>query len=314
MTNDCFDDPQHAIYIAADTDVKAGQFLGDDIVSIAAAWCFASEWRQRHPQGRVILSLMRSDKWNCLWRQFIADFAATVIYDDWAPGDKVARYREHARRRAERSVDGIGFAAYRELYPRLDGGARQHTLCGHERGLGRANVVEYFWYGQDWSDCPCGVAPPASSIARQLPCMVDRSQFSLGDYVLISPREKCQRNLYFALSFWREVIGLVLAAGVPILLNDPDCMRDIKSSKLTRSFAGPEGLIEQVGRARVVACGNTGVGWLAGAMGVPLVACERVQQVLPEYRFALAGIGNLIVHETPDPKAVADSIIAAARR
>jgi hypothetical protein len=63
---------------------------------------------------------------------------------------------------------------------------------------------------------------------------------------------------------------------------------------LSWEFAPLERIAETVASHRLVLCGNTGIGWVAGAVGTPLIACERTDTMaFGEYSFQKCGVESL---------------------
>lgn len=127
------------MYIACNNTMPRGYFLGDILTVIKAAWMFV----ENEPHDHVVLSLHDREPLNFLWDKFIADNLVTVIYDRWDQGNRDAQFAAFGERLTSRRVKDIPFDTYKELYPRLDGGARQHILCGRENGIGRKNIFSY---------------------------------------------------------------------------------------------------------------------------------------------------------------------------
>jgi predicted O-methyltransferase YrrM len=292
-----------AMYIAANNCLERGYFLGDVLVLIKTARLFVAN----EPHGRIILSLHRDDPLNFLWDGFIRDTAATVVLDDWDRPNRPRQYEVLDRRRVERRVQGMPFATYKELYPRLDGGDRQRVLCGRENGLGRRNIFEYTYYGQEeWADVLAGSTDFGPDvIAAPSPArLTTRTAF-------LAPHEKCQRNRYFTLAFWKNLCGRLLAEGVALIVNDNGrFFPRWNPPGLTRSFLPFAELVEQIARQRLVVCGNTGIGWAAAATGTPFIALEK-DLIFGEYSFVKCGCRSLVATQTePDPETVAQAVLA----
>ena len=274
------------MYIACNNSMHRGYFLGDVLTVIKAAWMFV----ENEPHDHVILSLHDREPLNFLWDKFVADNLATVVHDRWDQGNRDIQYAAFGDRMTKRCVKGIAFDTYKELYPRLDGGARQHILYGRENGLGRRNIFCYYYFGQQkWIDNPRGDAAFG-------PGVIDIPQVSRGATrsVFVAPHEKCHGNALFTHAFWEQVIAGLTRSGVQVTLNDDrGFMRQAEGPLLTRSFLPFRQLVEQVAAQRLVLAGNNGVGWLAGAVGAPLIALER-NGLLPEYEFSKCGVTSLI--------------------
>jgi len=292
----------NTMYIAANNCVERGMFLGDTILGVKTAWTFT----ETEPHNVYVLSLQPNDKWNFLWDRFIREHKAIVVRDTWRNGEQHEQYRNFDERRKAREVHGIKFDTYKEIYPRLDGGGRQGYLCnGHEVGLGRANILQYFYFGQE----RC-VEPPPESTLRVGPGVIDIPQVEKSDYVIVAPHEKCQGNRIFSLGFWEQVIVRLLARHIRVIINSGTF--HVRGAE--NSFAGPQDLIAQVAAARAVACGNTGIGWVAAVCGTPLIACER-DMCFGEYSFKACGCESLKTLVTaPDPDDVARGIFSSLER
>jgi hypothetical protein len=138
-------------YIACNNCRERGYFLGDVLGMIKVAWL----WAENERYDKYLLSVHRSEPLNFLWQRFVRENNVEVLYDDWPKFNKRRQYEEFGRRFNERAVHGRPFDVYKELYPRVEGHDRQHILCGRENGLGRANIFEYYYYGQQvFAECP----------------------------------------------------------------------------------------------------------------------------------------------------------------
>jgi ADP-heptose:LPS heptosyltransferase len=68
----------------------------------------------------------------------------------------------------------------------------------------------------------------------------------------------------------------------------------MKSPRLSYEFAPPETVAETVAGQRLVICGNTGIGWVAAAVGTPLIAFEKADAMaFGEYSFEKCGVESL---------------------
>ncbi|MBS3821601.1 MAG: hypothetical protein KGY81_07555 [Phycisphaerae bacterium] len=296
------------MYLAASHTLHRGYYLGDVIILVKVATMFA----ETHPHDYYVLSLMVDDPLNFLWEKFVSDYNVTIIWDDWDRGNKKVQYGHFDRRHLRGCIGEQHFDTYRELYPRLDGSDRQNVLAGGETGLGRANIFEYYYYGQlGWDGFPeprdsrtfgRGIIemPPHRPIDRSL--------------VYIAPWEKCQGNGTFTHDFWRSVVYTLLDAGLSVTLNDnrglmPPGTEDQYDGRLHRVFPPFHELPGIMSRHTCTACGNTGIGWVAGAGEYPLVACESNQMIFPEYSFEKCGVRSLRhVQREPDPAALVEAI------
>lgn len=298
------------MYFAASHTMSRGYYLGDVIILNKVARMFA----RAIPHDHYILSLMHGDPLNFLWNRFIRDYSVTVITDDWDRGNKEIQYEHLDHRRLRKRVGECVFNTYRELYPRLDGSDRQHVLAGQEAGLGRANIFEYYYYGQlGWDMFPDppdshtfgrGVIdmPPYQPVVPQQPS------------VYIAPWEKCQGNGKFTHDFWRSVVYALLDAGLSVTLNDdrglmPPGSEDQYKERLRVIFPPFKQLPAIMSQHGCVACGNTGIGWVAGAGEYPLVACEAEDMIFTEYSFQKCGLRSLrCLLREPDPFQMVEAI------
>ena len=270
-----------------------GQHLGDTICHIKVAWMLA----QNYPGCHYILTLSPTHDLNFMWKKFIDVNKVEVIFDDWDAGNMDQRFSNWDRWRTERNINGQRFDIYKELYRRIDGGNRQGVLCGHEAGLGRKNIFEYFYFGQEEAKIPClngeHFGPElfyAPSIARERA-------------VYIAPYAKCQGNATFTFNYWNDVVRQLVASGVMVTVgfNGPFCDDLIGNPKFRKIFPCVQDLVTDICRHRLVACGNTGIGWVAGACGIPLLAMQPVDSHFQDYRYEWCGVKSLIdFMENPD--------------
>ncbi len=287
--------------VSFDGAVECGQFLGDTIVSIKTAWLMA----QATPCSRYLISLHPKGQLNFLWERWIKHFNAQIIYSTVDAGDMPGRFNLWNKRFVKREIDGVSFDHYRELYRRIDGGHRQGVLCGGERGLGRKNVFEYTFYGQENKPETCeggqdfgddlidhGVQPPEQD-------------------VLIAPYAKCQGNGVFTFQFWDQVVRKLVGSGLKVTVNhNGDFCNDLPKELYRRIYPKFTELRSEVERSRLVACGNTGVGWMAAACGIPLLAMQPVDSNMQDYRYEWCGVKSLIEYvEQPDADYVVSRIM-----
>jgi len=290
---------EKTLYIAANNAIGRGYALGDVLTIIKVAEMFV----QSEKPSKVLLSLFCTDPLNFLWDAFIRRYQATVIRDDWDRGNKEAQYHHWGIRFETSTVCGIHFDTYKELYPRLEGADRQGILCGGENGLGRRNIFEYYYYGQLGFQEP----PPRTGFGSEtfeIPCLPIKN-----GGVFLAPHEKCQANAEFTIQFWADVTRLLLDAGVRVNVNDQGSfLHGYEHHNFTRSFESYPRLMRQLADYSVVLCGNTGIGWAAGAMDVPLIAAERNLN-LAEYSFERSDVRSLVhtVREA-DPVAMVDVV------
>jgi len=290
------------LYLAFNGHPDMGQFLGDTIVSVKAAYLMA----RATPCSRYLLGLSPKSPLNFLWDKFIETFHVEVVYDTFHPGNMDQRFDSWNKAFNRREIDGRKFDHYRELYRRIDGGHRQGVLCGGERGLGRKNVFEYVYYGQENKpEGPCeGGAEFADDLIAHpvVPPEYD---------VLIAPYAKCQGNGTFTFAFWDRVTRLLVESGVKVTVNHHgEFCEDLKAGGLYRRIYPPfKDLLPEVCRHRLVSCGNTGVGWVAGACGIPLLAMQPPDSNMQDYRYEWCGVQSLREFvEDPDAEYVVKRI------
>jgi hypothetical protein len=285
------------LYVGANNCIKCGDFLGDTITQVIAQSII---WETIHPD-RTIISLYRDNPLNFLWDRYIARTMAQVIYDPPINGDIGAKYAMLDARRRDRAVESIAFDHYRECYRCMDMTTRTAAL-GAPNASKSISIIEIYFYGQEashplpyWSSGPHYFGFP-----RRGP----------GEYVLISPLEKCQNNMHFSFPMWRKVIEILLAKSIPVVLNERS--KFCSDLRMVKTFEPFPKLMEQVSGAAVVACGNTGTMWAAAACGTPSVICESPGVAMPMYtahRGRLAGLR--FVCPDPDPAHIAQCIETA---
>lgn len=272
------------LYIAGTHQSESSPFahcLGDVVTSIKVAWL----WYETEKPTKTILSLCENEQWNCLWTKFIRETGATVICDQKCR-NKSEHYRLFDQRRRERQINGIQFDVYKELYTRMEGGQRQHALCGEERGLGRKNIFEYFYYGQEsFVENPQRTTEFGTDI-------IDFTRAQRKRKVLIAPHAKCQGNHVFTYDFWRRVVEKLIDAKVDVTINDDHDRIGIRDSCQVR-MSQPENIANDVAEFALLACGNTGIGWVAGATGTPLFGMEPPWFNMMDFRYRECGVQSL---------------------
>lgn len=301
--------------IANNCTRESGSFMGDQLCSLKAAYLFV----QNQPGvDRVLMSMSKANEMNFVWQKFIDDPMGNgsippieVFWDDWNPGDWWARHHTWDRWRHERKIGNVPFDHYRELYLRIHGATRQTLLCGHERGLGRRNIYEYWLAGQenmpdtfpgaDWFDDTLMYHPPHTP---------ERD-------VYISPHCKTQGNITFTFAYWSEVVHRLIDAGLTVTVGyDGHFCEDLNGHPLYHKHWGDHRQwMEQLCRHRIVACGNTGTGWLAAACGIPLLTMEPPNSQMPDHRYRECGLRNLVeVLSEPDAAYCARRLVEECRR
>lgn len=279
-----------------------GQHIGDTLSSIKVAWI----WAQHYQCDKYLLAMSPRHDMNPFWKKFIDTFNVQVIYDNFDPGNADIRFATWDKWRKEREIDGIKFDVYKELYRRIDGGNRQGRLCGGERGLGRKNIFEYFYYGQEEAKEPLHDSTHFGSELFYGPVSKpDRS-------VLVSPHAKCQGNGVFTFDFWSSVVHGLIDEGITVTVNYGGAFcEELNGNPLYRKiFPDVVTLQSEVAKHKLVTCGNTGVGWLAAATGIPLLAMQHPESHIQDYRYEWCGVKSLVGYvEHPDPNEVIDRIM-----
>lgn len=286
------------LYVGANNCIKCGDFLGDTITQVIAQ---SIVWESIRPE-RTIISLYTGNPLNLLWDGYIKRSQAKVVMDAPINGNIAAKYAMLDARRTARQVGDDAFDHYRECYRCMDQNGRTAAL-GARNAVALNSIIETYYYGQEsalpmpyWSSCPQHFALPRWAGG--------------GDYVFISPLEKCQNNAIYSFPMWREVVLLLLEAGLNVVVNDRS--KFCHDLKVVKTFLPFREMFDQIAAARVVACGNTGTMWAAGACGTPSVICESPGVAMPMYsvhRARLAGVRY--VCPEPDPSAIATRIIDA---
>jgi len=276
------------MYIAVDNCLQRGYCLGDVIGQIKVAELFVLN----EPHERTLMSLLVNDPLNFLWDGFIERHKVEVLWDDWEDrGNRSVQYKNFETRLDTKEVHGIHFDTYKELYPRIDGGFRQKILCGIENGLGRKNIFEYYYFGQQHSVDK----PKASEYFEPGLIPVPEHKRENSRSVFLAPLEKCQLNRHFTWGFWGDVIDRLLKQEIEVTLNDNTWLGNqfVGRPHFQRTFLPFGELITQIAEATMVACGNTGIGWVAGSTNTPLFALEK-QMVLAEYSFEKCGVQSMV--------------------
>ena len=293
--------------IAFNGTLDNGQFLGDQLCSIKAAWLFA----QNYPCDKYLLALSPSNQLNFLWQKLIDSFKMEVIYDTFQPGNIPDRFAHWTTWRKERNIEGRPFDIYKELYRRIDGCHRQQQLCGEEKGLRRKNIFEYFWFGQEESkDAPENIEKFDGTLIYHLVYPADRQVF-------LAPYAKCQGNFVFTFDFWEGVVHRLLDNGISVTVNHNGMFGEqFSGNPLYRKIYPPfKELVEEICRHKIVACGNTGIGWLAAACDLPLLAMQPPNSNMPDYRYEQCGVKSLVdIIDTPDPDFLAKRLVEEVNR
>ena len=300
--------------IAQNETRESGSFCGDQLCSLKAAYMFV---RNEPGVDRVLMSVSPGNEMAFLWSRFIRDPRGDgtvppveLIYDTWNAGDWESRWCAWNKWRSEREINGHKFDHYRELYLRIHGAQRQNTLCGSERGLGRRNIYEYWVAGQE-------NAPDTFPGSDVYDVEVDHPPLTHERDVYISPHCKTQGNVTFTFEYWSQVVHKLVDAGVSVTVGyDGYFCEELLRHPLYRKFWGShQEWMAEVCRHRIVACGNTGTGWLAAACGVPLLTMEPPNSQMPDHRYRECGLRNLVeVLDVPDADYCAKRLIQEVQR
>lgn len=315
------------LLIANNCTRENGQFLGDQLCYLKVAHLMV---QNQLDVDRVIMSMSPGNEMHFLWTKFLEDPRGDgtvppveVVYDTFNPGDNEARWIAWTKWRSERNIEGRQFDHYRELYLRIHGAQRQRALCGSERGLGRRNIFEYLWFGQE--DMP--EAPPrdvdewechgVATTYQYDDKMIHHPPLAPDRDVYISPHAKTQGNVTFTFDFWADVVHKLIDAGVTVTVgyNGYFC-EDLNGHPLYRKHWGDhKQWMKQVCLHKLVACGNTGTGWLAAACGVPMITMEPPNSQMPDHRYRECGLRNIVeVISVPDADYVARRIVEDTQR
>ena len=295
------------LLIANNCTRESGSFMGDQLCSLKAAHMFV---KNQPDVDRVIMSVSPGNEMHFLWQKFIDDYDVELVHDNWNPGDWDSRWSAWDKWRTERSIEGRPFDHYRELYLRIHGSIRQTAICGSERGIGRRNIYEYWVAGQE--NTPDSF--PGSDVydvSIYHPALTQERD------VYISPHCKTQGNVTFTFDYWRQVVYKLIDAGVTVTVGyDGYFCEELLGHPLFRKFWGShDAWMNEVCRHKLVACGNTGTGWLAAACGVPLLTMEPPNSQMPDHRYRECGLQNLVgVLSEPDAAYCAKRIIEETQR
>lgn len=295
--------------IAMNETVESGSFCGDQLCSLKAAYLFV----ESEPDvDRVIMSCSLGNQLQFVWKKFIDKYDIEIVWDDWNPGDWSSRWQAWDKWREDRVINGIPFDHYRELYLRIHGAQRQTALCGCERGLGRRNIYSYWYCGQE--HCPEELPESADwfddTLAYHPPHRPERD-------VYIAPHCKTQGNVTFTFDYWASVVHKLLDAGVTVTVGyDGYFCEHLNSHPLYKKYWGThEQWFEEVARHKIVACGNTGTGWVASACGVPMLTMEPPNSQMPDHRYRECGLRNIVeVLDVPDAEYCAKRLVEEVNR
>jgi rfaE bifunctional protein nucleotidyltransferase chain/domain len=268
--------------------------LGDTICAIKTAWLFANAY----PCSKYLLTLHPRHDLNFLWDKFCDTYHVERIYDTFDDGNMDQRFAAWDEWRTTRKINGIGFDLYRELYRRIDGANRQTVLCGTEHGLGRKNIFEYFYYGQESAVHPCigGDSFDGDALFYHPPLRPTRD-------VYLAPKAKCQGNRTFTFDYWSKVVHKLLDEGLTVTVNHDEafCEDCNGHPNYRRIFPSMRDLQAEIARHKITTCGNTGVGWMAATCNAPLLAMQPIDSFFQDYRYEWCGVKSLVeIIDEPD--------------
>lgn len=265
--------------IANNCTRENGQFMGDQLCYVKIAYLMA----ENSDCDKIMMSMSPSNEMHFVWQKFLDTYNVEVIYDDFNPGDNIARWEAWDKWRAERSINGRPFDEYRELYLRIHGLQRQTVLCGSE--VGKGNIYEYVYYGQEHL--------PTTLIGAD---WFDESLFyhpeRTREYdVYIAPHCKTQGNTTFTFEYWHEVIQRLISAGVSVTVGYDG---PFPGSGYRKYWGDHKQWFDEVCKHKLVACGNTGTGWVSAACGVPLITMEPHNSCMQDHRYRQCGLQNIV--------------------
>lgn len=291
-----------------------GNFMGDQLCYLKIAYLMVRNQPDTH---KVIMALSPENEMDFVWNRFLRDPRGDgsippveVVFDTFDPGDWYSRWEMWDKVRRERVIENKPFDHYRELYLRIHGVQRQAALCGLERGAGRRNIYEYVYYGQEHNPEDC----EGSTIYD---CVIDHPVLTAERDVYISPHCKTQGNYTFTFEYWAQVVRKLLDAGVSVTVgyDGPFCDDLIHHPLYQKHWGSHWQWVEQLCKHKLVACGNTGTGWLAAACEVPLITMEPPNSQMPDHRYRECGLRNLVeVLSEPDADYCAKRIIEEVYR
>lgn len=275
--------------IANNCTRENGGFMGDQLCSLKTAYLFVEN---TPGVDRVLMSMSPHNEMNFVWQKFIDTHKVEVIWDDWNPGDWDARHTAWDMWRVGRHINGIHFDHYRELYLRIHGAQRQNLICGSERGLNRRNIYQYWYCGQE--NCPDELLPEVDWFDDTL-CYHPEHKPTRDVY--IAPHCKTQGNYVFTFEYWADVVRRLLDNGLTVTVGYDGWFWDetFNTHPNYKKYWGThEQWFDEVCGHRVVACGNTGTGWVAAACGVPMVTMEPPNSQMPDHRYRQCGLRNIV--------------------
>lgn len=273
--------------IANNCTVDNGQFMGDQLCYVKAAYLFV----QNQPDvTKILMSVSPSNELHFVWQKFIDTHNVQLVYDTFDPGNNDQRWEAWDIWRRDRAIEGIPFTHYRELYLRIHGALRQNILCGSERGLGRKNIYEYVYFGQEHLPETCIGSDWYNDT------LVDHPERRPLLDVYISPQCKTQGNVTFTFDFWAAVVRKLITTGVSVTVgyNGSFCDELLGNPLYRKHWGSYKDWFIQVCQHKLVACGNTGTGWVAAACGVPLITMEPHNSCMADHRYRECGLQNIV--------------------
>lgn len=280
------------LLIANNCTVESGSFGGDQLCALKTAYLFVDN---QPDVDKVVMSMSPGNTLNFVWTKFIEKYNVKIVWDNFNPGDWTARWGAWDEWRKSRQItsnDGevIKFDHYRELYLRIHGAQRQIALCGMERGLNRRNIFEYWYYGQEHVPDHCAGADWFDDTLCYHPPLTRERD------VYIAPHCKTQGNATFTFEFWYDVVHHLVDNGVSVTVgyNNRFCDDLINHPLFHKHWGSHEEWFDQIAKHKIVACGNTGTGWVAAACGVPMITMEPHNSVMADHRYRECGLRNLV--------------------
>lgn len=268
--------------IANNCTRENGQFMGDQLCYVKIAYLMV----QNSDCDKIMMSMSPANEMHFVWQKFIDTYNVEVIYDNFNPGDNIARWDAWDKWRKDRSINGRPFDEYRELYLRIHGLQRQTILCGGE--IGKGNIFEYIYYGQEHLPKECIGADWFDDTLCYHPEQTKKRD------VYIAPHCKTQGNAIFTFEYWREVIHHLLTAEVSVTIGYENNYFDVSHPLYTRYWGDHKQWFDEVCKHKLVACGNTGTGWVSAACGIPLITMEPHNSCMQDHRYRQCGLKNIV--------------------
>jgi hypothetical protein len=282
------------MHISFEGTYEGGHRIGDTIAYAYAARLMA-ENEIRTP--RITMTFSRHHLFNFFFDQFIRDYDVECHYTDTIPGPQ--RFGVFDDIRKSRSFNRKPIGSYKELYRRIDGQIRQTIICGEERPLTPGgNIFTYICRGQE--SCQAVIKSDFTPAAFGW----EWTPYSGGKSVFVSPHELSQGNETFTIAFWMKTVSMLLDCGIQVMVASHHS--ELWDSRASVFFAvTPRHLVDVISRQSLVLTGNTGTGWIAAAVGCPMIACEPESLIFEGWRFERCGFRNLVRSiKEPNPDAL----------